>query len=162
MSRDTTKPAKWGCAQGRLRSAWASAQSDQSSLSAWRNLGFLAPIKRTVKTDQTGQMPRLIWVFGGHTTTLLVLSCRGSNVNKANSILSLTVRTFDFIEQDLCAKHWWDHVEYGNTIWYPNLRRDTERVQKRNTRFIPQLKDLFRGDVVWKCWWMGDRFLPIL
>ena len=30
MSRDMTKPAKWLCAQRRLRSAWASAQSDQS------------------------------------------------------------------------------------------------------------------------------------
>ena len=30
MSRDMTKPSKWLCAQRRLRSAWASAQSDQS------------------------------------------------------------------------------------------------------------------------------------
>ena len=32
-----TKPTKWVCTQRRLRSAWASAQSDQSSLSTWRN-----------------------------------------------------------------------------------------------------------------------------
>ena len=31
------------CTQQRLGSAWASAQSDQSSLSTWRNLGSLAP-----------------------------------------------------------------------------------------------------------------------
>ena len=30
------------------------------------------------KTDQTGRMPRLTWVFAGRTTILLVLSCRGS------------------------------------------------------------------------------------
>ena len=30
MSRDLTKPTKWLCTQRRLRSAWASAQSDQS------------------------------------------------------------------------------------------------------------------------------------
>ena len=30
LSRNTTKPTKWVCAQRRLRSAWASAQSDQS------------------------------------------------------------------------------------------------------------------------------------
>ena len=30
MSRDMTKPTKWLCAQRRLRSAWASAQSNQS------------------------------------------------------------------------------------------------------------------------------------
>ena len=29
-------------------------------------------------SDQTGRMPKLIWVFAGHTVTLLVLSCRGS------------------------------------------------------------------------------------
>ena len=34
MSGDMTKPIKWVCAQWRLRSAWASAQSDQSSLRA--------------------------------------------------------------------------------------------------------------------------------
>ena len=30
MSRDMTKPTKWMCTQRRPRSAWASAQSDQS------------------------------------------------------------------------------------------------------------------------------------
>ena len=33
---------------------------------------------RTAKTDQIGQMPRLIWVFVGRTLTLFVLSCCGS------------------------------------------------------------------------------------
>ena len=37
-----TKPTKWLCAQRRLGSAWASAQSNQSSLSTWRNIGSLA------------------------------------------------------------------------------------------------------------------------
>ena len=37
-----TKPTKWLCAQRRLRSAWASTQSDQSLLSTWRKLGSLA------------------------------------------------------------------------------------------------------------------------
>ena len=31
-------------------------------------------------SDQTGRMHRLIWVFAGCTTTLLVLSCRGSTI----------------------------------------------------------------------------------
>ena len=34
--------------------------------------------------DQTGQMPRLIWVFAGRTATLLVLSCRGSYTSDEN------------------------------------------------------------------------------
>ena len=35
----------------------------------------------TAKTDQTGQMPRLICVFAGRILTLLVLSYRGSYVH---------------------------------------------------------------------------------
>ena len=67
------------CAQRRLRSAWASAQSDQSSLSVWRKLGSLATHwTHSEDSDQTGRMPRLIWVFAGRTVIWLVLSCAGS------------------------------------------------------------------------------------
>ena len=58
MTRNMTKPAKWPvCAQRRLGSAWASAQSNQSSLCAhWvaKDLMFL-------------HADRLIWVFAGRT-----------------------------------------------------------------------------------------------
>ena len=53
-------------AQRRLRSAWASTQSDQSSLSAhWvaKDPNFLHADSED--SDQTGRMPRLIWVFAG-------------------------------------------------------------------------------------------------
>ena len=54
-----TKPTKWLCAQQRLRSARASTQSDQSSLSAWRKLGSLATHwADSDDSDQIGQMPR--------------------------------------------------------------------------------------------------------
>ena len=80
MSRLMTKTTKWLCAQRRLRSNWASAQSDQktqinlgicpvwseSSLSARRKLGSLATHwAHSEDSDQTGRMPRLIWVFAG-------------------------------------------------------------------------------------------------
>ena len=56
------------CVQRRLRSVWASAQSDQSSLSAWRKLGSLAiHLVHSEDSDQTGRMLRLIWVFAGRT-----------------------------------------------------------------------------------------------
>ena len=43
-----------------------SPQSDQSSLSAWRKLGSLATHwMHSEDSDQTGRMPRLIWVFAG-------------------------------------------------------------------------------------------------
>ena len=41
LSHLMTKPTKWLCVQRELISAWASAHSDQSSLSAWRKLGSL-------------------------------------------------------------------------------------------------------------------------
>ena len=54
--------------QWRLRSAWASTQLDQSSLSTWRNSQSSTIHKKHSKGyDQTGQMPRLIWVFAGCT-----------------------------------------------------------------------------------------------
>ena len=50
-----------------------------SSLSAWRKLGSLATHwAHSEGSDQTGRMPRLIWVFAGRTLTLLVLSYCGS------------------------------------------------------------------------------------
>ena len=86
MSRLVTKPTKWVCAQRRLRSAWASAQSDQSSLCAqWvaKDPSFLHTDSED--SDQTGRMTRLIWVFAGRTLTLLVLSRGGSYVNVKKS-----------------------------------------------------------------------------
>ena len=54
------------CAQLRLTSTWASAQSDQSSLSTWGKLRSLSIIgAHREASDQTGWMPRLIWVFAG-------------------------------------------------------------------------------------------------
>ena len=51
MSRLVTKPTKWLCAQRRLRSAWASAQSDQSLRCPHEeSLGPKQPNKRTAKT----------------------------------------------------------------------------------------------------------------
>ena len=60
------------CARWRLRSAWASTQSNQS-LRCPR--GSLATHwVHSEDSDQPGQMPRLIWVFAGCTVILLVLS----------------------------------------------------------------------------------------
>ena len=81
MSHDMTKPTKWECAQHRLRSAWASSRSDQSSLhTQWVAKDPMFLHADSEDSDHTGQMPRLIWVFAGHTAILLVLSYRGSNV----------------------------------------------------------------------------------
>ena len=61
MSRDMTKPTMWLCAQRRLRSVWASAQSDQSSLWAqWVAKGPSFLHADSEDSDQTGRVPRLI------------------------------------------------------------------------------------------------------
>ena len=52
--------------QRRLRSAWASAQPDLSlGCVLNRKQRAQAFFMRKVKTDQTGRIPRLIWIFTG-------------------------------------------------------------------------------------------------
>ena len=56
-----------------IRLVWS-----ETSLSTWRKLGSLATYwAHGEDSDQTGQIPSLIWVFAGRTLILLVLSCRG-------------------------------------------------------------------------------------
>ena len=67
----SVRPAKTQISMG-IHPVWS-----ESSLSTWRKLGSLATHwVHSEGPDQTGRMPRLIWVFAGHTLILLVLSCR--------------------------------------------------------------------------------------
>ena len=76
------RPAKNQISLG-IRPVWS-----ESSLSAWRKLGSLATHQaHSEDSDQPGWAPpRLIWVFAGRTVTLLVLSCRGSNVKSLRPV----------------------------------------------------------------------------
>ena len=59
---------KMTCAQQRQISLGISPVWSESSPSAWRHLGSLATNwVHSEDSDQTGWMPRLIWVFAGHT-----------------------------------------------------------------------------------------------
>ena len=90
------KPTKWHVCPAKtqislgIHPIWS-----ESSLSAWRKLGSLATHwVHSEDSDQTGQMPRLIWVFRGCTVILLVLSWGGSiSVFNANSVY-MTIRHF--------------------------------------------------------------------
>ena len=75
-----TKPTKWHvCPVKTQISLGICPVWSESSLSAWRNLGSLATHwVHSEDSDQTGQMPRLIWVFAGCIVILLVLSWGGS------------------------------------------------------------------------------------
>ena len=94
-----TKPTKWVCAQRRLRSAWAFAQNDQSSLCA--HLVAKEPSFLHVDSEDSDQT-RLICVFSGCTLILLVLSCHGSYIlstwsdSNEQSIYVNVCITFDF------------------------------------------------------------------
>ena len=79
MSRLMTKwhvrPAKTLISLG-IHPVWS-----ETSLSAWRKLGSsVTHWAHSKDSDQTGWMPRLIWVFAGRTVILLVLSWGGSNL----------------------------------------------------------------------------------
>ena len=69
MSWHMTKPIKWPVRPAKtqislgIRPVWS-----ESLLSAWRNIGPLTTYwVHSEDSDQTGQMPRLIWVFAGRT-----------------------------------------------------------------------------------------------
>ena len=67
------RPAKTKVSLG-IRLVWS-----ESSLSTWTKLVSLTTHSaHSEDSDQTGWMPRLIWVFAGRTVILLVLSRGGS------------------------------------------------------------------------------------
>ena len=80
----------------------------ESSLSAWRKLGSLATHwAHSEDSDQTGQMPRLIWVFAWRTITLLVFSYRSSYIFLQLIILLLS-DTIILFDDKKCS---WDSKE---------------------------------------------------
>ena len=91
----------------------------ESSLSAWRKLGSLATHwVHSEDSDQTGQMPRLIWVFAGCTVSLLVLSWGGWIICLDWSYSKLKTRDLmHFVFQNVSTKVYliwapaWQHHE---------------------------------------------------
>ena len=90
-----TKPTKWLWARAKtqislgIRPVWS-----ESSLSAWRKFGSLATHwAHCEDSDQTGRMPRLIWVFAVRTCTFVGfvmrwLLCTGISQCHISSFLS--------------------------------------------------------------------------
>ena len=78
--------------------------------------------------------------FHVHTTT----AC-----NKANQILAIARRSFEFLDEVtvplLYSAMVRPHLEYGNTIWGPHYKLDqlaVEKVQRRATKLVPGLHDV--------------------
>ena len=118
LSRDMTKPTKWVCAKRRLRSAWASAKSDQeSSLSAWRRLGPKLPIKRTATTlirlggcpgwseSVLGAQP-LCWFC--HVAAQFCMR----QINRAQSLCLICFNTIDLLDAISQKDHSFSHSPY--------------------------------------------------
>ena len=74
----SVRPAKTQISLG-IRPVWSKAS--MCAQSKTKDPRFLHADSED--SDQTGRMPRLIWVFAGRTLILLVLSCRGSNVDSS-------------------------------------------------------------------------------
>lgn len=69
-------------------------------------------------------------------------------INKANKLLGLIRRSFKFLNEEntklLYVSLIRPLLEYGNVIWSPKMMKhvlDIERIQRRATKFIPNLKD---------------------
>ena len=76
-----------------------------------------------------------------------------TKVQKANSMLGLIIRSFDYLDKNSYIRLYKamirPQLEYGNAIWHPYLRKDVdsiEAVQKRFTKLIPGLRDLSYQD----------------
>ena len=72
-----------------------------------------------------------------------------SCVAKANKVLGLIKRTFQFIDEELLRQLYTTlvrpHLEYAQTVWSPHLKKHInvlEGVQRRATRILPSLKEL--------------------
>ena len=131
MSRDMTKTNKMSVRPAKTQiSLGIRPVSSASSLCAqWvaKDPSFLHVDSED--SDQPGQMPRLIWVFVGRTVTLLVLSCRGSNVHVCN--------THQFVSVFHCCLQAHSHstVSQPEQNWSPShlirLRRFTSELMVR-------------------------------
>ena len=85
----SVRPSKTQISLG-IRPVWS-----ESLLSAWRNLWPLAThCAHSGDSDQTGKMPRLIWVVAWRTLILLVLSCRGSCISVSNRHIAWCIQLF--------------------------------------------------------------------
>ena len=114
IERPHDKTNKMTVHPAKTRSAWASAQSDQSSLFPWRSIGSLATHRvHSEDSDQTGWMPRLIWVFAGHTCHFvgfamqrLYFAAINNGMQALPNVHSYAATNFH-ISTCPFSRHWW-------------------------------------------------------
>ena len=71
------------------------------------------------------------------------------SINKANSMIGLIRRTFSFLDKDTFLRLYKTLIrpiiEYGNSVWFPNLKRQSveiEKVQRRATKLVHKINHL--------------------
>ena len=104
MSRLVTKPTKWHVRSAKtqislgIHPVWS-----ESSLSAWRKLRSLATHwAHSEDSDQTGRMPRLIWVFAWRTCDFVGFVTRQLK--------------FDFSADQWPVNSIWVVIQYGSQL----------------------------------------------
>ena len=70
-------------------------------------------------------------------------------VNKANQIVGIIKRSFSYLDKEIFLIIYKamvrPHLEYGNLIWHPYLKRQSvaiEKVQRRSTRILNECKGM--------------------
>ena len=70
-------------------------------------------------------------------------------VSKANQMVGMIKRSFTYLDKEIFLKLYKalvrPHVEYGNLIWHPYLKRQSvaiEKVQRRSTRILKECKGM--------------------
>ena len=73
----------------------------------------------------------------------------GVKVNKANSLVGLMQRSFEYIDPHVFKQLFKSivrpHLEYATPVWNPHLKKhisSVENVQRRATRMVPGLKGM--------------------
>ena len=152
MSRLMTKPTKWHMHSAKTQiSLGICLVWSESSLSTWRKLGYWATHwAHSEGSDQSGRMPRMIWVFAGRTVILLVLSWGGSNLklalNIAKNYSSDTLFHLTCTEAIIKSKSTSDRLKYpskwGNyrkLAWFRNLMVTLIQNKSLNVMNLQQL-----------------------
>ena len=70
-------------------------------------------------------------------------------ISKSNQMIGLIRRSFSFMDKNMFLKLYKalirPHIEYGNVIWYPLLKRQSssvEKVQRRATLILPECRNM--------------------
>ena len=73
-----------------------------------------------------------------------------SNITKkANQMLGIIKRTFNYMDKEIFSKLYKalvrSHLEYGNVVWSPHLKRQSlqiESIQRRATKLVPECREM--------------------